>query len=98
MKRGYVYILASRRDGTLYTGMTSNLCHRISEHKSGKIEGFSKKYRVKRLVYYEEYETVTDAILREKQIKSYKRQWKIELIEKNNPEWRELYYDICGDF
>ena len=98
MKRGYVYILASKRDGTIYTGVTSNLCHRILEHKEGRIDGFTKKYQVHRLVYFEEYESISEAILREKQIKTYKRKWKVELIEKENSEWCELYYEMCDDY
>jgi len=90
----YVYILASKRNGTLYIGVTSNLIKRIYEHKNNFIEGFTKKYNVHSLVYYEMTEDVTSAIEREKQLKKWKRNWKIELIEKKNPEWKDLYFDL----
>lgn len=90
----YVYIMASQKNGTLYIGVTSNLPRRIYEHKIGKIPGFTKKYRVNLLVYYEQIENIKSAILREKQLKSWKRNWKIELIEKNNPAWKDLYPGI----
>jgi putative endonuclease len=90
MKTYYIYILASKKNGTLYIGMTNDLVRRISEHKSGLIEGFTKKYSINRLVYYESTEVVNAAILREKQLKKWKRQWKVELIEKSNPDWRDL--------
>jgi putative endonuclease len=86
-----VYLLASKRNGTLYCGMTSNIIKRICEHKNGLAEGFSKKYKVKTLVYYERHATAENAIKREKQIKEWKRNWKIELIESLNPEWHDLY-------
>ena len=89
-----VYILASRKNGTLYIGVTSNLAKRIWEHKNDVIEGFTKKYNVKRLVYFEQTEDVHSALEREKQLKRWKRKWKIELIEKDNPTWRDLYDDI----
>lgn len=89
-KRFFVYILASGHYGTLYTGMTSNLSKRIWEHKSKALEGFSKQYNVSHLVYYEPHETFESAVLREKKIKSWKRQWKINLIEQNNPHWDDL--------
>jgi putative endonuclease len=90
----YVYILASERNGTLYVGMTNNLIKRVSEHKDGKIEGFTKKYKVNKLVYYEYFDYVNDAITREKRIKEWKREWKLKLIEKENPNWRDLYDDL----
>ena len=90
----YVYILASERNGTLYVGMTNNLIKRISEHKDGKIEGFTKKYKVNKLVYYEYFDYVNDAITREKRIKEWKREWKLKLIEKENLNWRDLYEDL----
>ena len=90
----YVYILASKRNGTLYTGVTSNLIKRVFEHKSDYIEGFTKKYRVHFLVYYEEYDEINTALLREKRIKRWKRDWKIEIIEKNNPTWEDLFDKI----
>ncbi len=94
MSSFYVYILTNTRDGTLYTGVTNNLIRRVYEHKSGGIEGFTKKYKTNKLVYFEETPDVQSAITREKRIKKWRRSWKIELIEKNNPQWRDLYYDI----
>jgi putative endonuclease len=94
MKTYYIYILASKRNGTLYIGMTNDLTRRISEHKSGSVEGFTKKYSIDKLVYYESTTDVNSAILREKQLKKWKRQWKIDLIEKSNPEWRDLSEDF----
>ncbi|MBA7534953.1 hypothetical protein ES705_27203 [subsurface metagenome] len=92
--RYYVYILASKRNGTLYIGVTSNLIKRIYEHKNNLIEGFTKKYNIHNLVYYEITEDVNSAITREKQLKIWKRNWKIELIEKNNPGWKDLYFEL----
>ncbi|MBA7563118.1 hypothetical protein ES708_04771 [subsurface metagenome] len=92
--RYYIYILASKRNGTLYTGVTSNLIKRIYEHKNNLIEGFTKKYNIHNLVYYEITEDVNSAIAKEKQLKRWKRNWKIELIEKNNPEWKDLYFEL----
>lgn len=89
-----VYILASKRNGTLYVGVTSNLTQRIWQHKNNLVDGFTKKYHVHRLVYYELHQEMLDAIQREKQIKKWRRQWKIELIEKSNPEWIDLYDSI----
>ncbi len=89
-----VYILASVRDGTLFTGITNNLIRRVYEHKNSEIEGFTKKYKTNRLVYFEETTDVQSAITREKRIKKWRRSWKIELIEKDNPRWQDLYYDI----
>ena len=89
-----VYILASKRNGTLYTGVTSNLRKRLAEHMSGAIEGFTKKYRVYMLVYYEVYEDMYTAIAREKQIKGGSRKKKLGLIEKTNPLWRDMSDDI----
>lgn len=90
MKRFYVYILASKRNGTLYIGMTSDILRRVYQHKHKSADGFTSKYGVNRLVYFEETTDVREAIQREKQLKNWKRKWKIELIEKNNPEWKEL--------
>lgn len=87
----YVYILASKRNGTLYVGVTSDLVKRTWEHRQGLAEGFTKKYGVKILVYYEVHESSEAAILREKQIKKWDRAWKIRLIEKGNPNWDDLY-------
>jgi putative endonuclease len=89
-----VYILASKRNGTLYTGVTSDLVKRIWEHKNDIIEGFTKKYNVHILVWYEMHETMESAIYREKVIKNWKRVWKINTIEEANPQWRDLYYDL----
>ncbi|KKQ93537.1 MAG: Endonuclease [candidate division CPR2 bacterium GW2011_GWC1_39_9] len=94
MKSYYVYILASKRNGTLYIGVTLNLVKRIHEHKSGAIEGFTKRYDVHDLVYYEQTNNIESAINREKQLKVWQRKWKIELIEKQNPNWEDLYQDI----
>jgi len=90
----FVYILASKRNGTLYIGMTSDLTWRVEEHKSKEIEGFTKEYNVDKLVYYETYYYVNDAITREKQMKKWKRQWKIKLIEEENPDWDDLYDEL----
>ena len=90
----YVYILASRRNGNLYVGFTSDLARRVYEHKHNFVEGFTKKYRVHSLVYFEEHVNREAAILREKQIKEWKRRWKLEMIEKVNPEWKDLYEQI----
>jgi putative endonuclease len=95
-KDSYIYILASDRNGTLYVGVTSDLVKRISEHKSKQVKGFSKKYNVTTLVYYEVHAGIEEAIIREKAIKAWKRKWKLELIEKNNPQWKGLYEEICG--
>jgi putative endonuclease len=93
-KQPAVYILASKRNGTLYIGVTSNLIKRAWEHKNGITGGFTKKYNVHTLVYDELVEDMSAAILREKQMKKWRRAWKIELIEKSNPAWRDLWHDI----
>jgi putative endonuclease len=93
-KQPAVYILASRRNGTLYVGVTSDLVWRVWEHKQDLVEGFTKKYRVHQLVYFELHGNMAEAILREKQIKKWNRAWKIELIEKANPEWNDLFAHI----
>jgi putative endonuclease len=90
-KQFYVYILASERNGTLYTGVTSNLIQRIWQHKQGLVDGFAKKYGVKSLIHFEAHDTAESAITREKQIKKWKRAWKLRLIEENNPDWKDLY-------
>ena len=95
-KRFHVYILASRRNGTLYIGMTSDLTKRAWQHKNHQIEGFSSKYNVHRLVYFEEHGDVEQAIQREKQLKKWNRAWKLKLIEKLNPTWRDLYEEILA--
>ena len=94
MKQYYVYILASRKNGTLYIGVTNNLLKRVYKHKNNLIEGFTQKYGVHNLVYYEVHDNIGKAITREKQMKKWKRQWKIELIETDNPPWKDLYLDI----
>ena len=86
----YVYILASKRNGTLYIGITNDLKRRVFEHKEELVEGFTKKYRIKNLVYYELTENSYSAIQREKHLKNWNRKWKLQLIEKNNPEWEDL--------
>lgn len=91
---GYVYILASKRNGTLYTGVTNNLIARVNQHKTNLIDGFTKKYGIHQLVYFEESESIIDAITREKQIKRWRREKKIKLIQSINPEWRDLYEEI----
>jgi putative endonuclease len=95
--RPCVYILASRRNGTLYVGVTSRPARRVWEHRAGVLDGFTKRYGVKILVYYEMHETMEAAIRREKQIKEWKRGWKIQLIPSANPEWRDLYEELGPD-
>ncbi len=94
MESFYVYILASEKNGTLYVGITSNLIKRIYEHKNNIVKGFTEKYKVHKLVYYEECSDIYEAIQREKQLKRWYRKWKIELIENFNPEWEDLYYKL----
>ncbi len=89
----YIYILASKKIGTLYIGVTDNLERRIQAHKEEVFDGFTKKYHVKRLVYYERFENLSEAILREKQLKRWKRAWKLRLIKEVNPDWRDLFYE-----
>jgi putative endonuclease len=95
MKRPCVYILASRGNGTLYVGVTSGLARRVWQHKNDLMKGFTRKYRVHILVWYEVHDTMESAIGREKAIKEWKRAWKISLIETGNPEWRDLYAEIA---
>ena len=95
MKRFFVYILASKKNGFLYTGLTSDLPKRIWEHKEGVAEGHTKSYSIKRLVYYEIHDTFEQAEIREKRIKRWRREWKDLLIQENNPEWNDLYSEIC---
>ena len=94
MNTYYVYILASKKNGVLYTGVTNNLVKRIYEHKENLIKGFTQKYFVHKLVYFEPTYNIESAITREKQIKNWRRQWKIELIEEQNPNWEDLYKKI----
>jgi putative endonuclease len=91
VKGGYVYIISNRRDGTLYTGVTGNLSRRIWEHREGVIDGFSKRYGLKRLVYYEPYDDIRSALQREKNLKHWPRAWKLALIHEMNPDWEDLY-------
>ncbi|HMB99429.1 MAG TPA: GIY-YIG nuclease family protein [Flavobacteriaceae bacterium] len=89
----YVYILTNKKNGTLYIGMTNDLERRMFEHKHKIIEGFTKKYGLDRLIYFEQFQYVNDAIKREKQLKNWNRQWKIDMIEKENKEWNDLSFD-----
>lgn len=95
-KQGYVYILFNKRNGTLYTGVTSDLIKRIYEHKNKLADGFTKKYSVDKLGYYEVADNIESAIAREKQLKAGKRINKLKLIESTNPNWEDLYYNISG--
>ncbi|MBI5375003.1 MAG: GIY-YIG nuclease family protein [Candidatus Schekmanbacteria bacterium] len=95
MKNYYVYILSNKRNGTLYAGVTSDLIKRVYEHKNNLVDGFTKKYGVHFLVWYEVHTSVEEAIKREKQIKKWNRKWKLELIESFNKEWKDLYEQIC---
>jgi putative endonuclease len=96
MNSYYVYILASKRNGTLYIGVTNDLVKRVYEHKQDLMEGFTKKYQIHRLVFFEETSDIENAIKREKQLKKWNRKWKLELIEKNNPTWNDLYKEITS--
>lgn len=93
-KHPVVYILASKRNGTLYTGVTSDLVKRVWEHKNNMVEGFTKRYAAHSLVWYELHQDMESAILREKRIKGWKRKWKLRLIESGNPDWQDLYHKI----
>lgn len=95
MKSFYVYIMASGRNGTLYVGSTSDLIKRAWEHKNKMARGFTARYNVHNLVYYEVHATYVEAARREKRFKNWCRQWKLNIIEELNPEWRDLYEDIC---
>ena len=94
MKQPCVYVMASKRNGTLYIGTTSNLIQRVWQHKNDVAEGFTKRYGVHTLVWYEGHETMPSAIAREKQLKEWKRAWKLQLIETINPSWRDLLEDL----
>lgn len=93
-KTYYVYILTSQRNGTLYTGVTNDLKRRVWEHKHDRVKGFTKEYGVHILVYFEQHEDIEEAILREKKLKRWKRKWKLALVEKENPDWKDLYFSI----
>ncbi len=95
-KGGWVYFLTNRPNGTLYTGVTSDLTKRIGEHKEGKIPGFTQRYYLKRLVWFEFHPEITAAIQRETNIKHWPRQWKVNLIERENPQWNDLYGRVLG--
>ena len=90
-KQPAVYILASKRNGTLYIGVTSNLIKRVWEHKNNQVEGFTQRYSVHDLVWYELHSTMEAALIKEKRLKEWQRKWKLNLIERVNPEWRDLY-------
>ncbi|MFN4127363.1 GIY-YIG nuclease family protein [Pannonibacter indicus] len=90
----WVYIMASKPYETLYTGVTADLARRVYEHREGQIEGFTERYGIKWLVWYQEVATMHEAIAMEKKIKRWRRQWKFDLIEKGNPQWRDLYPDL----
>jgi len=94
MKRPAVYMLASKPDGVLYTGVTSDLIKRGWQHRNNLVEGFTERYHVHRLVYFEQYDLMTDAIEREKQLKKWRRDWKVALIERDNPHWVDLWPDL----
>ena len=96
MKQYYIYILASKKNGTLYIGVTNNLLKRVDEHKNKLIDGFTKKYNVHNLVYYEQFNDISSAITREKQLKNWKRKYKLELIEKSNPNWIDLFENLTA--
>jgi putative endonuclease len=93
---GWIYILASQRNGTLYVGVTADLAARIHQHRQGSVDGFTKRYGVMHLVHVEQFATIADAIRREKAIKAWKRACKLELIEQGNPDWRDLWFDLNG--
>ncbi|WP_437881240.1 GIY-YIG nuclease family protein [Pseudomonas sp. LRF_L74] len=95
-KQSAVYILASQRNGTLYVGVTSNLSKRIWEHRNDCVEGFTQRYGVHRLVHYEMHESMLAAVAREKQLKKWRREWKLSLIEAGNPDWQDLWEEIVS--
>jgi putative endonuclease len=96
VKRPCVYILASKQFGTIYVGVTSNMHRRMAEHSQGLLEGFTKKHRVTSLIYFELHQTMSDAIRREKQLKAWRRHWKVRLVEQSNPEWQNLFDEATG--
>ena len=97
MKAGYIYIMTNQKNGAVYVGVTSDLIKRVYEHKNGLCDGFTKKYNLKTLVYYEVFEEIVSAITREKQLKAGNRKKKIELIESLNPNWSDLYPSLLGE-
>jgi len=96
-RNGYVYIMASGRNGTLYIGVTNDVARRVYEHRTKAVPGFTRRYGVTRLVWYEIHDTVPEAIVREKALKHWVRAWKIALIEKTNPEWRDLFDELTPE-
>ena len=94
MKSYFVYILASKKNGALYIGVTNDICRRVYEHKEKLIAGFTEKYNVSRLVYVEEFDNINEALHREKCIKKWNRKWKLRIIEEQNPDWNDLYENI----
>jgi putative endonuclease len=92
----YVDILSSKKNGILYIGVISNLLKRVYEHKSEMVEGFTKKYNVNKLVYFEQYNTANTAISREKKLQNWRRRWKLDLIKKSNADWKDLYKELTG--
>ena len=94
MRISYIYILTNKRNGTLYIGVTADLLRRVYEHKAKIVKGFTSQYNVNRLVHFEEFAHIEEAIQREKRLKEWTREWKINLIEQNNPSWRDLYADF----
>jgi putative endonuclease len=97
MERYFVYITANKKGGSIYVGSTSDLIRRISKHKSNRSDNYTKNSGIHNLVYYEEHKSLKEAIKRERQIKKWKREWKIELIEKFNPGWKDLYFDLIKE-
>ena len=93
-RQGFVYIMTNQRNGTLYIGVTNDLGRRVAQHRAGNVEGFTRQYGLCRLVYWEHYPDVPAAIAREKQLKNWRRAWKIDLIQSTNLEWRDLYVDL----
>ncbi|MGX5713463.1 GIY-YIG nuclease family protein [Sphingopyxis terrae subsp. ummariensis] len=96
MKQGWIYILTNKRNGTLYIGVTSNLAHRIEQHRQGRVAGFTQRYGLKMLVWHQHFDNLHDARRREVQMKEWNRAWKIELIEAANPEWRDLFFELSN--
>ena len=94
MKSYFVYILASKKNGTLYIGVTNDICRRVYEHKEKLVAGFTEKYNVSKLVYVEEFDNINEALHREKCIKKWNRKWKLRIIEEQNPDWNDLYENI----
>ena len=97
MKQGFVYIMSNKFYGTLYVGVTSDIVKRIYEHKNNLVDGFTKRYNLKNLVYYEIFDDIENAIKREKQLKNWQRAWKLALIENENPAWEDLFGKIYGE-